>query len=439
MNVSNRHFTTALLSVFASKQINKLFWAIYGLLNKGFCLMLLVICLTFSYLQAQQTQQTLTIPTDSTISLNTLLNCENTSSFVSDMDEHHLYTDSTPRSDTMSICPQNQSQRIKVSFLHFDLAAGDTLIAYDGRIPSALNLIDKASGVGNSQAFGSWVASHCSPAYNPTGCISFIFKTNGDRTASAGFKTNRIKNSAGLLCLDTCLSKARNMSLTDTFAFGTYLVEYKLKQDSTIAQQITFTVQPPILACNDTINIAMDASCGVSLDPYLLLETECPANGDTLHYQITVRDAKDSIIMSGIGKNGAHPIITKGMVQYCRNAVYTAEIKRIYYDGLNLSFCNDGIQTNACWTILRFEDKLPPLFIDPIQTDTIYTCDINSIPTVLDMTKPEIFENCETNQVLLKTIETPTPQNICDTAMYYLMVWEASDACGRCIIELRGT
>ncbi|MFK7981525.1 MAG: T9SS type A sorting domain-containing protein [Saprospiraceae bacterium] len=436
----------------------------------------------FSNLQAQvQTQQTLTIPIDSTISINTLLDCNNTSSFVTDTDEHHLYTDNTPRSDTMSICPQNQSQRVKVSFLHFDLAAGDTLLAYDGRIPSSTNLIDKASGVGNSQAFGSWVAAHCSPDSNQTGCISFIFKTNGDRTAAAGFKTNihcldrnfqiqapfinhtaeencdrpyqiltippatvfsscdtvyndttfvRIKNSNGQICLDTCLSKSGNMSLTDTFAFGTYLIEYKLKRDSSVAQQVTCFVQPPLLACNDTINVAMDASCRISIDPHLLLETDCHAITDTLQYQITIQDRQGNLIASGTSKNGDYPIITKDLIRFCSDEVYTAEIKRIYYDDLDLSFCNDGVQSNACWTVLRFEDKLPPLFIDPIQTDTIYTCDINTMPDALSLAAPAVFENCDTPQVNLKEIAIPTDAKICDTNRYYLVVWEARDACG---------
>lgn len=483
MNVSNMRFTTAPFCMFASQQINKVFLAINSLINKGVFLTLLVCCLTFSYLQAQQT---LTILVDSTISLNTLLDCDSTSSFVSDSGNHHLYTDSTPRSDTMSICPQNQSQRLKVSFLHFDLAAGDTLLAYDGRIPSALNLIGKASGVGSSKAFGSWIATHCSLDSNQTGCISFIFKTNGDNTASTGFKTNircldrnfqiqtpiinnntvincdrpyqlitippamvlstcdtvyndttyvRVKNSQGQICLDTCLSKARNMRVIDTFAFGSYLIEYKLKQDSTISQQVTFSVQPPVLACNDTLNIAMDANCGVQIHPDLLLEAECPAITDTLSYQITIRDEKDSIIVSGTGKNGDYPIITKDLVQFCNNAIYTAEIKRIYYEDLDLTICNDGIQSNACWATLRFEDKLPPLFVKPIQCDTIYACDINTIPDALGLATPSTFENCKTNQVNLKGIETPILPDICDTTMHYLVVWEAIDACGNVAIR----
>ena len=179
-------FTTAPFCMFASQQINKVFLTFLSRHGKGLALTLFVVCGSFTFSVAQQT---LTILVDSTISLNTLLDCDSTSSFVSDSGNHHLYTDSTPRSDTMSICPQNQSQRLKVSFLHFDLAAGDTLLAYDGRIPSALNLIGKASGVGSSKAFGSWIATHCSLDSNQTGCISFIFKTNGDNIQSTGFQS----------------------------------------------------------------------------------------------------------------------------------------------------------------------------------------------------------------------------------------------------------
>ena len=478
MNVSNRHATTAPLSMFASEQINKVFLAINSLLNKGFVLAFWVVCLTFSCLQAQQT---LTIPVNGTISLNTLLDCDSTSSFVSDTTTHRIYADSTPRSDTMNICPQNQSQIVKVSFLSFDLAAGDTLFAYDGSMPSSNILTGSGSGFGTSAAFGSWVTAHCSPDSNQTGCLSFIFKTNGDDTAGAGFEASiscqernfqiqaptinsstvencgrsyqlvtipsavvttncdtiyndttyvRIKNSQGQICLDTCLSNAKNMSLIDTFAFGSYLVEYKWKVDSTVIKQVPFSVQPPILACNDTLNVGMDALCGVWIHPDLLLEAECDSLMDTLYYQITIRDANGNLIIQGTGRNGDYPMITRDLVQFCGDAIYTAEIKRVYYEGLDLTICNDGPQSNSCWTSLRFEDKIMPLFADPIQCDTIYTCDLEITPEELGLATPQVIDNCDSVTVTFKGFEMPNISTTCDTVMNYLIVWEARDACG---------
>ena len=472
-------------SLLAFKQFNKAIPALISISNKGLALTLFVVCLTFSFLQAQQT---LTIPVNGTISLNTLLDCDTTSSFVSDTATHSLlYADSTPRSDTMSICPQNQQQRVRANFLTFDLAAGDSLFAYDGQIPSPLNFIGSGAGAGTSNAFGSWVKAHCSPDTNQTGCISFIFQTNGDNLASAGFKASigceernfqiqaptinnttvnnctqpyqlvtipsalvttncdtvyndttyvRVKNSAGQICIDTCLSKARNMILTDTFAFGNYLVEYKLKLDSTITQQVSFSVQPPVLACNDTLNVGMDALCGVRIHPDLLLEANCDSIIDTLYYQITVRDANGTVVVSGTGRDGDYPIITRGLVQYCGNAIYTAEIKRVYYDGLNLTICNDGAQSNSCQTYLRFEDKIAPQFTSPIRCDTVYASELNiTSPEDLGLTPPSVVENCDSAEVVFKGVEIKSIPTSCDTLTTYLIVWEATDGCGNAAIR----
>lgn len=459
-----------------------MFLTAYDRCHKDLLLMVWVFCLTFSYSLVQgQTQQTLTIPVNGTISINTLLDCDTTSSFVSDTTTHQQYADSTPRSDTMNICPQNQSQRVQVNFLDFDLAAGDTLFAYDAPFPAPADLIGSASGYGISTAFGGWIAANCSPDSNQTGCISFIFKTNGDNLTGRGFQTTivcqernfqiqaptittsttlncdqtyqlvtipsalvtsncdtiyndttyvRIKNSQGQICLDTCLSKAENMNFKDTFAFGAYLVEYKLKIDSTITQQVPFSVQPPILACNDTLNVGMDANCGVRIHPDLLLEATCDSITDTLYYQITIKDNQGNVVISGTGQNGDYPILTKDMIQFCGEAIYTAEIKRVYYDGLDLSICNDGSQSNTCWTTLRFEDKIAPLFLDPIQCDTIYACDLEITPQSLDLTTPTVLENCDSVRVTFKGLDIPNIPSTCDTAMTYLIVWEAQDACG---------
>jgi len=485
MNVSNRHYLTTPFLLFALLQFNNVMSAIYHLINRGTALTFFGVCLLGSFLQAQHT---LTIPVNGTISFNTLLDCDTTSSFVSDTAYHGLlYADSTPRSDTMSICPQNQKQRVRVNFLAFDLAAGDSLFAYDGRIPSSLNFIGRSSGTGASNAFGSWVKAHCTPDSNQTGCLSFVFKTNGDNLASAGFKatagceernfqlqapsinnvstincshpyqiitipaalvtTNcdtvyndttyvRIKNTQGQICVDTCLSKARNMSLTDTFAYGNYVVEYKLKLDSTVSQQVPFSVQPPVLACNDTLNVAMDALCEVWIHPDLLLEANCDSITDTLYYQITIRDTEGAIIASGTGRNGDYPMITRDLIQYCGDAIYTAEIKRVYYDGLNLSICNDGVQSNSCWSHLRFEDKIAPQFTSPIQCDTVYACDFNmATPESLGLTPPSVLENCDTANVIFKGMEIKNIPTGCDTLTTYLIVWEATDECGNAAIR----
>jgi len=189
MNVRNRHCPAVALILLCNQQINKVFLTTRGLTKRGLTLLtLLVVCLSFDSTLAQK--QTLTIPVNGTLTHNTLLNCDSTSSFISDETNHSLYADSTPRSDTLSICPQNQSQRVRVDFLDFDLAVGDSLFAYDGQIPSEQNFSGSSTGVGISKAFGGWFYAHCTPDSNATGCVSFIFQTNGDNVASAGFRAN---------------------------------------------------------------------------------------------------------------------------------------------------------------------------------------------------------------------------------------------------------
>ena len=140
-----------------------------------------------------------------------------------------------PRADTVEICPKDQWHRVKVVFTAFDLAKGDTLFAFQGNaaalteaalkaagvssvaafralsaaqqdaILSNLGNVVKASegtgsgaGVGStalasarggsvSDAFGGWIDADCNPRVNPTGCLTFVFKTNGDRAKGAGW------------------------------------------------------------------------------------------------------------------------------------------------------------------------------------------------------------------------------------------------------------
>ena len=483
MNVSNRHCPAVALTPLCNHQINKVFLATRSLTKSSLMLLtLFVVCLSFDSTLAQK--QTLTIPVNGTLTHNTLLNCDSTSSFISDETNHSLYADRTPRSDTLSICPQNQSQRVRVNFLDFDLAVGDSLFVYDGKIPSDQNFSGSGTDVGISNAFGGWFYAHCTPDSNATGCVSFIFQTNGDGLASAGFKANvqcedrgfqiqrpnissgtttcdlpyklvtipaaavsssctnvfndttlvRIKNSDGIICIDTCLSMQAYMSFTAPFAFGSYSVEYKLKIDTTVTQTAFFSVQPRALVCNDTLNVGMDGQCIAWITPDMLLEAPCDSITDTLYYEITITVPNGKpggkIIAQGSGKGGNYPIINKDLIDFCGDVIYTAEIKRTYYEGLDLSICNDGIQTNACRTYLRFEDKIAPYFLDPVRCDTIYACDIDMTAAALGLTPPSVNENCDSQMVRYAGVEMLNLATACDTIDTYLAIWRASDGCG---------
>ncbi|MEM1120859.1 MAG: hypothetical protein AAGJ18_10455, partial [Bacteroidota bacterium] len=480
MSASDRHCTTVASSGHLGSQDNNLLPAIIHFL-KGLASTLFVVCLPLFSTSAQA--PTLIIPVDSTLSQNTLTNCD-TVGFISDSTTPLLYVDTTARMDTLSICPQSQNQSVEVRFTAFDVASGDSLLAYDSKTPADSTLIGKASGTGISVAFGSWVKANCSPDSNATGCLSFVFKTNGDQQVGRGWaaKVNcreknialqspsvtvmgsgcqpahrmvtipaalltydcdtivndttfvRIRNSQGIICKDTCLSRRQNMQFTEVFAFGRYSVEYKWKLDTTISQQIFFGVQPPALVCNDTLNIGMGSHCSVQINPDILLESPCDTLQDTLYYEITISEIngsdKKQIIASGNGKAGDYPIITKEMVKFCGENIYRAEIKRLYYDSLTLDICNDGPQNNACWTYLRFEDKSAPLFELPVQCDTLYVCDVAMTPVALGLDTPKVKDNCDSVRVRYAGAEMLSIPTDCDTIQRYLIVWEATDECG---------
>ncbi len=480
MNVQDRHYTPVSLLI-ASKQMNKALSTSRSRFIRGLALTLFAVCWSFSFLVAQQT---FTTPVNGNISINTLLDCDTTSSFMSDTTTHSLYADSTPRSDTTSICPQNQGQRVRTNFLAFDLAVGDSLFVFDGKIPSAMNYTGSGSGVGVAKAFGGWFTANCDKGINPSGCVSFVFQTNGDNIQSAGFKASvgclesnfmiqtprisspvatcelpyklvtipaatilsdcdtlandttfvRVMNSSGEICRDTCLSQNANMSFIDTFAFGSYTVEYKLKLDSTITARSFFSVQPRTLVCNDTLNVGMDADCGVVIIPDMLLEGHCEGNDDTILYEITISvpngKSGGRIIASGTGRAGDYPRVTKDLINYCGDTLYTAEIQRVYYDGGNLSICNDGRQTNKCWTYLRFEDKAAPLFTGDVRCDTVFACNIDMTQNALGLNTPTVLDNCDSVDVVYAGVEMLSVPTECDTIDSYLVLWQATDGCG---------
>jgi len=88
------------------------------------------------------------------------------------------------RADTVEFCPKDQWHRVKVVFTDFDLAVDDTLLVFEGdiaavRTDAAAIGCGSGTGVGVANAFGGWKDASCSPMINPTGCLTFVLKTNG--------------------------------------------------------------------------------------------------------------------------------------------------------------------------------------------------------------------------------------------------------------------
>ena len=429
--------------------------------------------------------ETFFMPKDSQAVTVTIKDCAAQNKFMDDgaATNFPLYEDFTgePRNDTIAICPSTSWQMVKINFKEFDVAVGDTLMAYDGDLTALKNnaapLLGKSSGVGVSKAFGGWVAANCSPNVNPSGCLSFIFITNGDYAKGTGWNswvscndrnivvtppsiqnalldceetmatlnigaatiatacggiTNdstivRISNSAGKICVDTCLSKNKGMVITDKFAIGTYLVNYKLKGDTTKTALTYFTVSAPSLTCNDNVRIPFGSACAISITPDMVLENTCDTIQDTMYYQIKIKDAAGKILAAGTGKGGDYPMLTRDQIPSCSSNL-TVEITRVYYDGLDLPFCNNGRQATTCSTGVLFFDNSPPIFTESASVDTIYACDPTLTEAGLMVTQPTAIDNCANVTVTFQGTTKINAVRDCD-ATTYIVTWLASDDC----------
>ncbi len=427
--------------------------------------------------------QTFLIPTDGKAITETITDCAADNEFTDD-GGFSIYQDNLgePRADTIAICPSNQWQRVKMTFTLFDLEEGDTLIAYDGNLEALKNntapLIEKASGVGTSNAFGSWIAGACSPATNPSGCLTFVFNTDGDYrkgagweawgtcsdrdvvitppsianpllkcgetshiqtigaatvTASCGTITNdstivTIANATGTVCIDTVLSKNENMFISEEFALGTYIVTYKLKGDESKSAITYFSINEPNLVCNDELIIPLGSACGVRITPDLILEGPCDPITDTMHYQIKIFGADGKVLVEGTGIAGDYPILTKDKIGQCGEK-YRVEVTRVYYDGLTLDICNNGRQVSTCTAEVQFIDNSAPIFIQSNSVDTVFACEPNLSAEGLMLAEPTAFDNCTQAKVVFQGAQKVSTGNSCEETTY-TVTWTATDDCG---------
>ena len=253
--------------------------------------------------------------------------------FTDDGSNDGNYADPTggARIDTVTFAPADAWHRVQVVFNKFDVAALDMLEVYQGdkaAVRGGLAAAATATGTGVSQAFGGWVDADCDPKVNPSGALTFIFRTNGDNIKGAGWDawvdcadrkieletpniasakltcdddvfaaitlpglevkacgavlttasdtvTLKVTNQHGDVCLDTLLSKAAAQTVTRNFAFGSYKADYTLLSDKAKTKSATFSVQAPSLVCNDDIRVPLGSACMIVLTPDDILEQPC--------------------------------------------------------------------------------------------------------------------------------------------------------------------
>ena len=357
---------------------------------------------TFNTLQAQNIIMQYATA-DTTCTSDTLALCGGTVSsedlrFTDDGQNDGNYKDDHERRDTVEICPEDRWHRVKVVFTDFDLEAGDSLIAFDGSKDSLrannIPIIGTGSGVGNANAFGGWLNANCNPGVNPTGCLTFMLKTDGDNRkgngwdawvdceerditlaplAITGVKLKcaddpyamvtipapqvslcgtpltddsdmviiRVKNQHGEICETQMLSNSGALpTMVRNFAIGQYFVECKLMSDTTKVITQLFSVQAPSLVCNDEINVSMGAACMTVLGPDDVLENPCDTSR-YMQYNITVTlgTGKNQVILKTTGHDNLtgviYPTITVDTIKAAGLSVCggsaTINIERIYY------------------------------------------------------------------------------------------------------------
>ncbi len=346
-------------------------------------------------------------------------------------------------------------------------------------------LIGSNDAAGGASSFnGGWTAANCDRAQNATGCVTFHFTTNGDRKKDIGWNsklscqdrttkiippenqfvsldcqelkrwvgietgtiesvcdisndsiTIQILNGAGTICKDTCLKAGDNFTI-DTLAIGTYTIKYSLKIDPEITAESYLAISPPVMVCNDDVNVSLGSGCGAKVTPDMLLENPCEVAsglitgsgstiGTSISYEIIVRRENGSIIAEGSTATG-YPEIHKDSIDVCGDTKYEVEIKRIYdyQDGC----CSQGPIEDICWGYMHFIDETGPAFTE-IKTDTLKVCTVSLDYLNQILEKPTIIDNCDSATVELYDIELVSGTE-CDSISTYLAKWRAEDFCG---------
>ena len=437
--------------------------------------------------------------------------------FTDDGTNDGNYVDPTgsPRTDTVEICPVNQWSRVKVVFTDFDLAAGDTLNVYQGNkaavrgtivqgflrdpvtgdflldgmgeriigdVSTALPPAGTGSGVGVARAFGGWVDALCNPSDvsigegNPSGCLTFIFRTNGDNNKGAGWdawvgcEERNIQltasiSDAKLRCTvdpfaqvtipaatvtacgapfnehqseqlvrvfnqhgDRIVDEHTKIQPISQFRFGAgqYSVVYKLKSDTTKTLRVPFSVQVPALVGNDDVTIPLGAACGSAIEPDFVLENPCDTIPGIMYYNITVtipgaHGFKD-VVLTTTGTAGAgpvmYPMVTGDTIAAAGQQVCgvkaKVEVERVYYERFTPTSPRfiTGTVRHTTETHVRFLDEQKPWVEFREAPDSLIGCHDLTWAMLGKYIQVSGFDNCD-RQVTLDSSFTIAEKDPC--------------------------
>ncbi len=417
------------------------------------------------YEKACGADQKMVIPSYSGVSgFATIDDCTADNRFVND--GVHSYGDASARYNEMTICPNIAGQILNASFQTFDLAAGDTLAVYDG-LDTTATFIAKGSGNSISNFNGGGVNSNCDPNINPTGCLTFVFTTNGDNFKGAGWealincslqgvtllnKPDDVFASASCDSLKTrvnfrtptvsrsssdCLLSNDDIIVTycdfrDTlpasqlsypvFPIGVYEVEYKLLADTTITTSNRVHVSAPVLACNDTIITTIGQGCSTMIRPDDILENSCDDVSGFVSQTYSIRVKTDKGYVIGTGPN--YPILDAGEGgNVTCNTFYEVSIFR------TLQVSENGCMVStidSCSGVVKLIDGIKPVFVD-VSDVSIFGCHDMSLTQGM-LPTPTVIDNCEIDRLVASI--PPNPGGNCEADKVIQVTWTAYDRCG---------
>ncbi|MEM1119678.1 MAG: T9SS type A sorting domain-containing protein [Bacteroidota bacterium] len=407
------------------------------------------------------------------------VSCSSSTTFTDDNTNAGLYFDEKARRDSVVICPSSSGRQVKVSFRSFDVAGGDALSVYDGDfLNDSSPFIGSASGNGASNAFGSWVVANCDPSINPSGCLSFIFETNGDNAKGNGWEASVTCESSGtkvecprniteiddcnnldgmvtvtitkptfttcggssfamVSLTSTCSSIPSGSVLADGGILGTFTIPLGTHQITATSladnsQRCSYLVvaDQPTLACNDNVTSGIGFGCSGSIRVDDVIENPCVGTGTT--YRLAV----------DLGRKGTLSVEVDGSSFSTLNATsldipsenfdcgteYAVEVTRI----VRFSGCGTGDSVSkSCTGRVKFVDNEGPTIF--VSSPTLTTCGNLSDAELKKLLTINVSDNCAVKDTTV-TIGS-FPSNFCSSNLTVPITVTAVDFCGNTSTE----
>ncbi len=399
--------------------------------------------------------------------------CGSTTTFTDDNTiDGILYADEEARTDQIILCPSSSSKILTITFSQFSIAAGDALEVYDGDLSEGTALlITSMTGNGVSQANGGWLKSSCDNSVNSSGCLSFIFKTDGDKPKSTGWKANvicednviEVACAANVSAKDDCLNPSSSVPVTFTvpeftscggtvdlmlnlsgcssanlpstvrsgqritrnFPLGTHPITATLVGDPSKTCTFIISVDQGSIVCNDNVNASLQGNCGgfISIDG--ILESPCYGNGVSYTLETTVGKNKTlSKTINATSSNDLSHGLTIPSEDFNCGDSYEIKITR----NIVANSCGGSTTTlsKSCTGTVRFDDNSPPVIHASAQSLT--TCGELSEAEILEQLTYSVVDACDIKRTTINV--GSFPRNFCSGSPNLSITIEAEDKCG---------